>query len=157
MTQRLIVFLIVAAVAACAAPPRTEPVADPAADAREWFYAREDGRASLLYGTPQSDDVAISMSCSEGAGRVTLAQGGLRAGGGIDIASGGARDILRGPGQPDELNGGVFMEAQASTDHVVLQAFRRTGTLSTGGSEALTATAAERASIEQFFAACARR
>ena len=157
MTKPIAPLVMLLVLSACAAPPApTPPGADPAADTREWFYSREDGRANLVYGTPQSDDVAITIGCAEGSGRVALTQGGLGRGQGIAIASGGLRDVLRGPAQPDELNGGVFMEAETDAAHPLLGAFRRTGALVTGR-DVLTATPAERGSIEQFFAACARR
>ncbi|HEX8568518.1 MAG TPA: hypothetical protein VF699_01140 [Caulobacteraceae bacterium] len=156
MIIRITSLLALLALAACAAPPMPRPpLADPGADTRAWFYAREVGNVSLVYGTPESDDVALSMTCREGSGRVKFSQGGLRAGEGIAIASGGRSAVLRGPTQPDELNGGVYMEAEADADHPVLQSFRGAGSLETGGGQVLTATGAERAWIDQFFAACA--
>ena len=148
-------LLALLALSACAAPPMTPPpLADPAADTREWFYAREGGNVSLVYGTPQSDDVALSMTCAERSGRIKFSQGGLRRGEGILIASGGERAVLRGPTQVDELNGGFYMDAEAPAAHPVLRAFRGTGGLTTTGGQVLTATPTERSSIEQFFANC---
>ena len=158
MPQRSPSLLVLLALSACAAPPLAPPPAvDPAADTRQWFYSREGGRANLAYGTPQSDDIALSLRCAERSGRVTVDQGGLRPGQGISISSGGRSAVLRGRAQEDQLNGGVYMEAEADLAHPVLDAFRRTGALATrDGAEVLAATPAEHGQIQQFFAVCAR-
>ena len=149
MLRRLAFLCLAAALAGCA-------TYDPARDTRGWFFNR-DGEVKLAYGTPQSDDVPLMLSCQPGTGRVFLSQGGLRPGDGITLTSGSGRSTFYGMTEPDQLNGGLFVTAEASALNPVLTAFRDTGriTLDENGRPArLYATPAEHQQIRQFFSTC---
>ena len=150
MTVRTSVLLACATLAACAT------AYDAGSDQQQWFYSTDTGETKLVYGTPQSDDVALMLSCRPGSGRVTVSQGGLEPGRGIVLASSRGSVTLQGASEPDQLNSGVYVEAETPTTTAVLQDFRRSGRIIVGGEggRVLYATPAERAQIEQFFAAC---
>jgi hypothetical protein len=150
MLRRLAFFcLVAAALAACAS-------IDPARDTRAWFF-NTDGEVKLAYGTPQSDDVALMLSCEPRSGRVAVSQSALRPGDGVTLTSGGRRTTFYGEAEPDQLNGGVFVTAETSAAAPVLAAFRDTGRIGVvedGRAAELYATPAERMQIQQFFGAC---
>ena len=127
-------------------------------DAREWIYNSDGGEAKLAYGTPQSDDVPLMLSCAGGSRTVTVSQDGLEPGRGITIASGGRSMTLHGEEQADMLNGsGVIVTAQTSPDAPVLRSFRRTGRLelvTKEGRAELPVRRQERSLVDQFFARC---
>jgi hypothetical protein len=147
MIARLCALLAACAAAACAT------TYDAAADNVQWFYSTEDGEAKLVYGVPESDNIAIMLDCRPGSGRVGAYRGGLGPGEGIVLASGGRSVTLHGESGKDELSDGVYVDAETPSSTGVLQDFRRSGRISVNG-EALHATPAERAQIEQFFATC---
>jgi hypothetical protein len=129
---------------------------DAANDTRGWFFNNE-GEVKLAYGTPQSDDAPLMLYCTPRSGQVTLSQSALRPGDGVTLAAGGQKSTFHGESQPDQLNGGTIVTAQAPVNTPVLNAFRSTGRLAIeerGRATVLTATPAERAQIEQFFASC---
>ena len=149
MLRRLAFLCLAAALAGCA-------TYDPAGDTRGWFFNR-DGEVKLAYGTPQSDDVPLMLSCQPGTGRVFLSQGGLRPGDGITLAAGGRRTTFYGAAEPDQLNGGVLVSASTSAATPVLAAFRnsgRVGIVEAGRDAGLYATDVERMQIGRFFATC---
>jgi hypothetical protein len=140
---------------ACATSP------DAAADARGWFLNTEAGETKLAYGTPQSDDAPLLMSCLPGSGRVTVSRDSARPGQGVTLASGDRRVTLHGSEQPDMLNGqGVIVTAQTETTNAVLQRFTQTGRLALVADREradLPATPEEREQIRAFFDACGAR
>ena len=159
MIKRLSAFLAAAVLAACAAPlpPPAEPIPHGYAEGRAWIYNAEGGEPRLAYGTPQSDDVLVMMSCRPRSGVVDVAQGGLRPGEAIALSSGPHTLTLRGRAEPDQLNGGVFMTARTSLQHPVMQGFRRAGALAilqSGQRVSLQGTAADQRQVTSFFEAC---
>ena len=147
MLRRLAFFAIAAsALGGCASY-------DPARDARGWFF-NTDGEVKLAYGTPQSDDVALMITCTAGSGQVTFSQGGLKPEQGIAVASDGHSATFRGPTQEDQLNGGLLMEAEAALTHAVEQGWRDKGELrlvETGQRGPMLPTPAEGAMIGQCY------
>ena len=130
---------------------------DQGADTRGWFFNAEGGETKLAYGTPQSDDAPLMLSCTGPTGRVIVSQTGVQAGDGVTLASGGRRTTFYGQAEPDQLSGGTIVSAETKADAPVLSAFRRSGRLDiheNGRPAAIRATPAERAQIEQFFTAC---
>ena len=143
MIKRLSPLVASAALAACAS------TAD--RDTRGWFYNAEGGEAKLAYGTPQSDDVVLSLTCAPGSGRVTLSQGRLRRDARIELSAGGAADAFIGRNHIDELWGGYRVDAEAPSGAPVLQRFRRGAVLSVRAGRTRTplpATRGDRARIE---------
>ena len=151
MLARLAFFcLLAAALTGCASY-------NAARDTRGWFF-NTDGEVKLVYGAPQSDDVALMLSCQPRSGRVLVSQSALRPGDGITLSSAGRQATLYGEAEPDRLNGGVMMMAETSATSPVLTAFRdtgRVGVVENGRSAELYATAAEQMQIREFFGACA--
>ena len=146
-----LVLLAAAALSGCA-------TSDAGRDARGWFFNAEGGETKLAYGTPQSDDTPLMLSCSGATGRVTLSQTARKPGDGVTLASGGRRTTFYGEAEADPLGGGTTVTAEAAVTAPVLSAFRDSGRLSieeNGRAAELHATPAERARIQQFFGACA--
>ena len=144
---RRLAFCTLALLAGCA-------TYDAARDERAWIF-NTDGEAKLVYGTPQSDDVALMLSCQPRSGQVSVSQGGLRPGDGVTLVSGGRRTTFYGQAEPDQLAGGVFVTANTDVRQPVLAAFAAGGRLAVGGERMpLYATEAERVQIGQFFATC---
>ena len=59
--------------------------------------------------------------------------------------------------EPDEMNGGVYLTAQADADTPVFQRFRRVGWLAAYGDgwrEAMVVQPGSAPRVERFFAAC---
>ena len=144
---RSLAFCALALLAGCA-------TYDAARDTRGWFF-NTDGEVKLAYGTPQSDDVALMLSCQPRSGRVAVSQGGLRPGDGVTLVSGGRRTTFYGEAEPDQIAGGVFVTAATDVREPVLAAFAGSGRLAVGDApRPFYATPAEQMQIRQFFATC---
>jgi hypothetical protein len=139
---------------ACAGSPYV------AGDARVWSLHDEGPEARLAYGTPNSDDAPLLLSCAPRSGRVTISKDAARPGAGVTLASNGTTLTLHGEETPDMLNGqGVIVTAQTPSDTPVLRRFRDTGRIAledAGRREDLPAAPAERAQIRRFFDTCGR-
>ena len=150
MTRKFALSLLtVAALSACASY-------DAPQNSRQWIFNADGGEARLAYGTPQSDDAPLMMSCRSG-GRVSISQNQLQPGDGVTLESGPARTTFHGEAEPDQLNGGTIVTADAAVTSPVLQAFRRSGRLAmveNGRTARLPASPAERAQIQRFFEVC---
>ena len=155
MIKRLSALLACTVLAACATPP-----AELDDSGRQWIYSADADEPRLMYGTPQSDDVVVAMSCTPRSGWVTLSFPGMDpAYEGVRLASGDRDAIYRGTTEPDQLNGGVILTARARADSPPLAEFARTGRLQWREPEGrvipLHASPATRGYVAQFFAACA--
>jgi hypothetical protein len=114
--------------------------------------------AKLAFGQPASDNVLLMMTCAprSNAVRVSLtAAPGAPAT--IELASGEARNRLRGEIAPAMGEGAVLIEADAPADAAALSRFAQTGELAVieGGRRAeLPARRQEKAAVADFFATC---
>jgi hypothetical protein len=116
----------------------------------------EEG-AKLAYGTPNSDNVALMMTCQPASGEVRVSTAAIRPAPAIVLTSGGSETALPATAVPS-MGEGHFLEAGAKANDPVLASFARTGdiTLVQGKDRMkLTATGGDRPQISKFFATCA--
>ena len=158
-------LLAAAALAACTTtgkgvtpdtrPPEARPLAEPRLD---WILNAEEDSARLIFGTPESDDMRLSLECR--GGQVTelglVAVGPRGAPAEIVITSGGKTQRYPALSEDEEMNGGVLLMAHARKTDPVIVAFRETGWLSVGpggGAENLIPQH-NTSAVEDFFEWC---
>lgn len=140
-------------------------------DSYTWTFNPTAGRdpssgasfPNLIYGSRGNDEIVINFQCRQ-PGIVTLLQ--LRQGVGesrnepIQLASGSRQVQLDVTLGPDGADGNTPAVAQLPIDHPLLVELRRTGQLGVtndGRSRRADAVdAAEKATVERFFASCQR-
>ena len=115
----------------------------------------EEG-AKLAYGAPNSDNVALMMSCRPASGEVLVSTASVLAAPAIVLKSGKTETALPATATPS-MGDGHFLEAGARANDPVLASFARTGdiTLMQGkDSMKLPSTSGDRPQISKFFATC---
>ncbi len=165
MKPILPVLLAAAALAACSTtgqavgPNLSPPVARPsAAPGLDWILNAEEDSARLTYGTPESDDMRLSLECRGGQvpelGLIAVGPRGAPAE--IVITSGGKTHRYPALSEDEEMSGGVLLMARARKTDPVIVAFRETGWLSVGpagGAENLIPQH-NTSAVEDFFEWC---
>lgn len=126
-----------------------------AEDGRVWTLSNDKTLpdVALVYGAPNSDDVAASLRCPRGIGQITasfpvatrLADRQLNSvwvdkigrpapwPTSVTFASGLASATLRGQAGADDLNGGSRLSAEVATRAPVIAAFKKTGVITLSG------------------------
>lgn len=126
-------------------------------DGYHWSYLEPGQDAPrLAYGRPNSDDVALMISCSPGQDRVDVSAMGL-SGGEIVLASGRAESRFVAAQVDDVMAEGGVLEARGKTSAPALAAFRKSGDLALltrGERHSLAASPADRGHVQAFFKAC---
>ena len=115
----------------------------------------EEG-AKLVYGAPNSDNVALMLSCQPASAKVLVSTTAVQPAPAIVLKSGKMESALPATTTPS-MGEGHFLEAGAKTNDPVLARFARTGdiTLMQGkDSIKLTAGSGDRPQITKFFATC---
>lgn len=166
MTPARLMLLSAAAVTtACASMPASPVEPAPAGsgapqplEGYDWFVDGDDGDVQLTFGRDESDNVWMTLRCQPGSGTIGLdhyvAPDGARA---IALESGGETGTWPARREPDDLNDGVYLTAEASASAPVFQRFRRLGWIAAYGPDWRTPMVAHPASaprVERFFAAC---
>lgn len=122
-----------------------------------WTYQHNEGEGpKLAFGAPASDDILLMMTCQPGARRIAVSLLGGSPREGVILASGGARQRLRGklvasPGA------GQMIEASAHPGSAPLAGFARTGDLSLidrGRTVKIDASPVEQRGVSRFFETC---
>ena len=153
---------------ACAAvdpPPPASPAAAAApastplpVEGYDWMLTLDGEEAQLVWGVPESDDMALGFNCRRGAGRtgvVTLAEEGAEPV--IVLESGGDTGRFPAEGEPSLLHEALILTSEAPTSEPVLQRFRRLGWIAQWHGEERAAYAPHPGSepnIERYFAFC---
>ena len=128
------------------------------ADGFGLFFQDEGSSAKLAYGLADSDDVALMLQCAKGSGQVQVtdvARDTARPV--LVLASAEGASVLLASLQPNPEGQAPLLAAQTRADSPALAAFRDTGRISVRNGDfryAITATSAERTSVDRFFAAC---
>ena len=150
---------LLAAAAVLATPAAA--LAQPDAAAIWQVFPRDGGETHLSYGVPETDNVAVGLTCRAHARTirvgVTLDNAGSHREGStwqttIALRSGAARGSWSGRATYGEI--GVQADANVPANHPVLRAFAASGQLGSGGETWRARSAAERRAISRFFAAC---
>ncbi len=115
----------------------------------------EEG-AKLAYGAPNSDNVALMMTCRPASGEVLVSTNALQPAPAIVLKSGKTETALPATATPS-MGEGHFLEAGAKANDPVLASFARTGdiTLVQGKDQLKLPARGDRSQISKFFAACA--
>lgn len=115
----------------------------------------EEG-AKLAFGAPNSDNVALMMTCRPASGEVLVSTSALQPAPAIVLKSGKTETALPATATPS-MGEGHFLEAGAKANDPVLASFARTGdiTLVQGKDQLKLPAGGDRAQISRFFAACA--
>ncbi|MDQ8027567.1 MAG: hypothetical protein REJ23_02490 [Brevundimonas sp.] len=115
-----------------------------------WHLSNEGAMAKLAYGVENSDQLALMMTCEPGRAQAVIY-------GDVQPASPRLMRASMTEAAIDPMTGGMEDEATISLRDPTMQAMARTGRLTVEGEAGqfqLTATAAERAMIDRFFAYC---
>ncbi|MFN3513352.1 MAG: hypothetical protein ACK41C_09925 [Phenylobacterium sp.] len=161
----LVLAALASATAAQAQAPRTWMVETP-----------RDGDAWLRYGTPETDDQPLAMSCVRKSGQVgvmasvdrPLAERMTNAGVWVDkagvpapwpvsvtVASGATSVTLRGKAHPDEVTSGTLVMSEFSTRAPVTDAFRKSGLVEVQAlSGSVRPPPAPKGMVRRFLGAC---
>ena len=148
-----------AAAGACVALGGCFTSAEPRlADGFGLYFQDEGSDVKLVYGLADSDDVALMLQCSKGAGEVQVtdvARDSARPV--LVLASNDGVSVLAASLQPNPEGAAPLLAAQATVDSPALAAFRRTGRISVRNGDfryGVAATGEEGAAVRRFFAAC---
>ncbi len=149
--------------AACASVAPSAPTSAPLASApapvagQDWFYHLDGGEARLAYGTQNSDDLRLGLSCARNTGRLELSTHTAREARQIQLESGPETGRFTARSEPSQLDDGVLLTAEAATASPVFQRFRSLGWLAMwqdGAREVYAPHPASVGHIERFFAFC---
>jgi len=127
-------------------------------DGYDWMLTLDGEEAHLVWGVPESDDIALGLNCRRGAGRtglVTLAEEGAEPV--IVLESGGDTARFPAEGELSLLHEALILTAEAPTSEPVLQRFRRLGWIAQWHGDERAAYAPHPGSepnIERYFAFC---
>lgn len=151
MRNSTFTVLAVVGLAAVAAQAMTRDSLPAAAETAGWHMLREGALAKLAYGLPDSDQLALMLTCAPGD-RAALVYGD------VQPRSPGLTLVGLGPQPIDPLSGGEAYEAQLPLGDAVLTHLARGGRMTVqteAGDRQLTATRAERRMVEGFLSYCA--
>ena len=122
----------------------------PAGEAMGWHLSREGEMAKLAYGLPNSDQLALMLTCEPGQALATVY-------GDVQPDSPRLIHASTGPVDIDPLGGGLLDEVRIPTADATLRRFLRTGSLAVEGETgkfSLTANPEERRLVDAFFSWC---
>lgn len=142
----------VAALGLIAAGAQTRSHEAPAGDAPAmgWHVSYEGELAKLAYGLPNSDQLALMITCAPGDRTAAVY-------GEVQPRSPRLTRAAAGPVEIDPLSGGDAVETRIGMDDPVLTRLASRGTLAVEGAAGaftLTATESERRAAEAFLAYC---
>jgi len=135
------------------AGPAPSPVAG-----YDWMLTIHDDEAYLVWGVPESDDMALGFKCRRGAGRAGLVSLGEDGDAPVILLeSGGETGRFAAESELSLLHDAPILTADAMLSEPVLQRFRRLGWIAQwrgGGREAYAPHPGSEPNIEDFFAFC---
>lgn len=159
-------LLLISALSLCAggcatAPAEPPPTAGPPAPVAhyDWIFGEDgQGQGGLVFGLEESDDVWISLGCRRGSGQLEMSAASPVPAREIVLIAGGKTGRFPASAEAAEIHEGYFLEARAPVTAPVLQAFRREGWMSVGGTGGsalpMVPHPQTRSQIERFFTFC---
>ncbi|MEJ6789865.1 hypothetical protein BrevBR_09965 [Brevundimonas sp. BR2-1] len=118
-----------------------------------WHLSHEGDLAKLAYGVANSDQLALMMTCAPGEAQAVVY-------GDVKPAGPRVHKALMHAVAIDPLSGGLADEVRVSVEDPSLKQLAQSGKMAVEGDAGafeLTATAAERKLIDEFFAHCGHR
>ncbi|MEN5169735.1 hypothetical protein ABE444_09235 [Brevundimonas pondensis] len=137
--------------AALAGQALTTAPAAPGQGAAGWHLLHEGAMAKLAYGLPDSDQVALMLTCSPGD-RAAVVYGD------VQPRSPALTPIAMGPQPIDPLSDGEAFEARLPLTDAALTGLARGGRIAVqteGGDQQIRASRAERRMVQGFLSYCA--
>lgn len=116
-----------------------------------WRMLHEGAMAKLTYGLPDSDQLALMLTCAPGDGAAVVY-------GDVQPRSAGLVLAAHGPQPIDPLSNGEAFEARLPLGDAALTGLARGGRMTVhteAGDRQLTATRAERRTVQGFLSYCA--
>lgn len=165
-----ILTAVAGALAACSLPRQSAPeIARP--DAPEvaiaprqagpvWIFADDASTPRLMFGTANSDDVRLSLTCVRGAPPRVLISRLVESAPVppvLTLRSGQTRGSWLGRAEPSQLGAGAIVVVETTATDPLLTSFRSEGRLAieTGaGAVSISPTAQERETVARFFERC---
>jgi hypothetical protein len=135
-------------------------------ETRQWTATIGETEAFFAYATPESDDVAVSLSCRRKTGQIKiLAPFEQRLAGrarsrplSVTVVSGTKKPVsatVPGVARPDEMNGGATVETELADRAPVMAEFGRSGRLRLeAAGEAVEPPPAPAGQARRFLRAC---
>lgn len=154
MRKSLFPILAAVGLAAVAAHAATHAPSAPRGGtegAAGWHMLREGAMAKLAYGLPDSDQLALMLTCAPGEGSAVVY-------GDVQPRSAGLILASHGPQPIDPLSNGEAFEARLPLGDAALTGLARGGRMTVqteAGDRQLTATRAERRLVQGFLSYCA--
>lgn len=143
---------------ATSAPPHLAVSAAPLPIAGlDWTLTIDTPEAQLAYGTPESDDLRLGLSCRRGDARLEITAARPSPARELLLESGGETERFRVASEPAEVHEGVFLTGEGRTDQPLFQRFRKVGWMAgwqDGRRETYVPHAETAPDIERFFAYC---
>lgn len=125
MRRVLILGVIAAALSGCATPVEMAQGGD------RWIRGDEPGEDAILrLGVPDSDNIAVTLSCKPGSGAVDISVNALSSDGAVvEFHAGKVWNRYGGSGHTDEELGDYVINLKLAAVDPVLQSFADTGQL----------------------------
>lgn len=123
----------------------------------DWFLDTGGDEAKLAFGQADSDDLALALVCTAGAGRLTLTRIAPIGTTDILLESGGDTERFDAVSEASPPGDGVFLTAQADPDTPLFQRFRQLGWMAVwqdGQRQTLVPQAGSIGNVERFFGLC---
>ena len=123
---------------------------EPVDNGMAWLMTQEGSKAKLAYGLPNSDQLALMMTCAPGDASAVVYG---------DVQPRGARltQASFSPSAIDPLSGGDALEARIALSHPSLTGLANRGSLNVeddAGGYTLTASREDRRVVQDFLAYC---
>ena len=127
-------------------------------EGRDWHLTQYWDQSTLAFGVAETDDVDLTLTCSDGSGWVSLLRDAPDAAPReFRLEAGADSGLFVAESEPSMLTDGQILTTEVAADEAVLRSFRSLGWLAswTGDDrEGYAPQPGSEGNIERFFAAC---